>query len=263
MHFITYQAIQTYFSWIKVDQSFDEAFNEFRNKEGAIETLTKEYRELKHRLAISEREKDNLQKIVGKALPYLPKIRISDYPQPRIDEILKQLKSDYKNFGENDRHEKFKEDLRDIFILLGLEVIDADESKKLSDREDKPDLVLVSLFSNRPYVAFVEVKTSRKPNTDKLSDKFNDTNRSNYWKKLLPSIPQDIFEERRIIATLGSSAIGESLTRIAEGCPTPYAVIKVPIILKIFERHIDSEPCDINSLEKILNIRGVLKEQNI
>lgn len=262
MHFITYQAIQTYFSWAKVDQSFDEAFNEFLEKEGVVETLTNKYRELKHNLATSEREKDNLQKIVGKALPYLPKIRISDYPPSRINKILEQLKSDYKNFDENDRHEIFKKDLRDVFLLFGLEVIDADESKKLSDREDKPDLVLVSLFSNTPYVAFVEVKTNRKPNTDKLSDKFSDTNRENYWKKLLPSIPRDIFEERRIVATLGYSTIGESLKRTAEGCPTPYAIIKAPIILKLFERHIKSGSYDINSLEKILNVRGIVDEQD-
>jgi len=258
MHFITYQAIQTYLSWEKMEQSF----NDVREKEDVVETLTNKYRELKHNLAISEREKDNLQKIVGRALPHLPKLRISDYPQSRINEILEQLKSDYKNFDENDRHDIFKKDLRDVFLLFGLEVIDADESKKLSGREDKPDLVLVSLFSNTPYVAFVEVKTNRKPNTDKLSDKFSDTNRENYWKKLLPSIPRDIFEERRIVATLGYSTIGESLKRTAEGCPTPYAIIKAPIILKLFERHIKSGYYDINSLEKILNVRGIVDDND-
>lgn len=258
MHFVTYQAINAHLSWEKMDGYIEELLE----KEGVAETLSKKYRELKYYAAALEREKDNLQKIVGKALPYLPKIRISDYPQSTIKKILEHLELDYRNFEENDRHEIFKKDLRDVFLLFGLEVIDADESKKLSDREDKPDLVLVSLFSNTPYVAFVEVKTTRKPNTDKLSDKFSDSNRKNYWKKLLPSIPEDIFEERRIVATLGYSTIGESLKRTAEGCPTPYAIIKAPIILKLFERHIKSGSYDINSLEKILNVRGIVDDND-
>ena len=256
MHFITYQAIKAHLSWEKMGEYFDELLE----KEGVAEILSREYRELKYYAAALEREKDNLQRIVGKALPYLPKIRISDYSQSRIEEILEHLKLDYRKFEENNRHEIFKKDLRDVFLLFGLEVIDADESKKLSDREDKPDLVLVSLFSNTPYVAFAEVKTTRKPNTDKLSDKFSDSNRKNYWKKLLPSIPKDIFEERRIVATLGYSNIGESLKRTAEGCPDPYAIIKAPILLKLFEKHIKSGSYDINSLEKILNVRGIVDE---
>ena len=259
MHFVTYQAINTHLSWEKIDEYIEELFK----KEGVTETLSKKYRELKYNAAALEREKDNLQKIVGKALPYLPKIRISDYPQSRIEEILEHLKLDYKNIEENDRHEIFKKDLRDVFLLFGLEVIDADESKKLSGREDKPDFVLVSLFSNTPYISFVEVKTNRKPNTDKLSDKFSDSNRKNYWKKLLPSIPEDIFEERRIVATLGYSNIGESLKRTAEGCPTPYAIIKAPLILKLFDKHIKSKSYDINSLEKILNVRGIVDGQDL
>jgi hypothetical protein len=258
MHFVTYQAINAHLSWEKMDEYIEGLLE----KEGIAETLSKKYRELKYYAAALEREKDNLQKIVGKALPYLPKIRISDYPQSRIKEIMEHLELDYKNFEENDRHEIFKKDLRDIFLLFGLEVIDADESKKLSDREDKPDLVLVSLFSNIPYVAFVEVKTTHKPNTDKLSDKFIDSNRKNYWKKLLPSIPEDIFEERRIVATVGYSNIEESLKRIAEGCPDPYAIIKAPIIRKLFEKHIKSGSYDINSLERILNVRGIVDEQD-
>ena len=257
MHFVTYQAIKAHLSWEKMGEYFDEVLE----KESVAETLSKKYRELKYYAAALEREKDNLQKIVGKALPYLPKIRIADYPPSRIEEILEHFKSDYKKFEENNRHEIFKKDLRDVFLLFGLEVIDADESKKLSDREDKPDLVLVSLFSNTPYVAFVEVKTTRKPNTDKLSDKFSDSNRKNYWKKLLPSIPEDIFEERRIVATLGYSKIGDSLKRTAEGCPDPYAIIKAPTILKLLEKHIKSRSYDINSLEKILNVRGIVEDQ--
>ena len=257
MHFVTYQAIIAHLSWEKMDEYFAEVLE----KEGIADILSKKYRELKYYSATLEREKDNLKKIVGRALPYLPSIRISDYPQSRIDEIVNNLTLDYRNIEENNRHEVFKKDLRDVFLLFGLEVIDADESKKFSDREDKPDFVLVSLFSNTPYIAFVEVKTTIKPNTDKLSDKFSDSNRRNYWRKLLPSIPEDIFEERRVVAIPGYSNIGESLKRAAEGCPDPYAIIKAPTILKLFEKHIKSRSYGINSLEKILGVRGIVEDQ--
>lgn len=256
MHFMTYQAIKAHLSWEKVEQSFEE----FRENEDVVETLTNKYRELKHNLAASEREKENLKKIVGKTLPYLPKIRISDYPQSRIKEILENLKSDYKDFEDVRRHEIFKKDLRDIFLLFGLEVIDADESKKILDREDKPDLVLISLFSKLPYVAFFEVKTNNKPNTDKLSDKFSDTNRKNYWKKLLPSIPEDIFEERRMVVTPGYSTIGESLKRAAEGCPGSYAIIKAPTLLKLLDKH-RSNPYGVNTFEDISSVRGIVEDK--